>query len=103
MAAFVTAFDIPGLEFVALKVAQCGASASTRVSTHTIARAGPAHYLLPLQQPHPLPWTCYGLSMPLATPRQVSEGEAACCFTWKVVVNGQDGPQGLSFYQVTSR
>jgi len=49
VAAFVTAFDIPGLEFVALKV---------------------------------------------------SEGEAACCFTWKVVVNGQDGPQGLSFYQV---
>lgn len=49
VAAFVTAFDIPGLEFVALKV---------------------------------------------------SEGEAACCFTWKVVVNGQDGPQGLSFYEV---
>ena len=48
VAAFVTAFDIPGLEFVALKV---------------------------------------------------SDGEAACCFTWKVVVNGQDGPQGLSFYQ----
>ena len=80
------------------------------------------------------------------TRAQVSEGEAACCFTWKavvspvtptptltltpaltlepqplsrnpsssrrpnpnpnpwkVVVNGQDGPQGLSFYEVNDK
>jgi len=46
--AFVTAFDIPGVEFV---------------------------------------------------PLRISEGERACCFTWKVVVNGEDGPQGISFYE----
>ena len=49
VAAFVTAFDIPGIEFV---------------------------------------------------PLRVSEGERACAFTWKVVVNGQDGPSGVSFYEV---
>ena len=52
MAAFVTAFDIPGVEFVALKV---------------------------------------------------SEGETGCAFTWKVMVNGQAGPQGLSFYEVNDK
>ena len=49
---FVTAFDIPGVEFVALKV---------------------------------------------------SEGETGCAFTWKVMVNGQAGPQGLSFYEVNDK
>ncbi len=33
-------------------------------------------------------------------PLKISEGERACAFTWKVLVNGQDGPQGLSFYEV---
>ena len=33
-------------------------------------------------------------------PLKVSEGEKGCCFTWKVVVNGQDGPNGISFYEV---
>ena len=33
-------------------------------------------------------------------PERVSEGERAVCFIWKVVVNGQDGPSGLSFYEV---
>jgi hypothetical protein len=46
---FVTAFDIPGIEFVPLKV---------------------------------------------------SEGDKAVAFTWKVVVNGDDGPSGISFYEV---
>ena len=33
-------------------------------------------------------------------PLRVSEGDRAVAFTWKVVVNGQDGPSGISFYQV---
>ena len=33
-------------------------------------------------------------------PLRISEGERACAFTWKVLVNGQEGPQGLSFYEV---
>jgi len=33
-------------------------------------------------------------------PQRVSEGERAVCFTWKVVVNGQAGPSGISFYEV---
>ena len=33
-------------------------------------------------------------------PLRISEGERACAFTWKVLVNGQDGPQGISFYEV---
>ena len=49
MLSFVTAFDIPGLEFV---------------------------------------------------PLRVSEGQRAVAFTWKVVVNGDDGPSGISFYEV---
>lgn len=46
---FVTAFDIPGIEFLLLKA---------------------------------------------------SEGERGCAFTWQVKVNGQDGPTGISFYEV---
>eukprot|EP00316_Scyphosphaera_apsteinii_P004413 CAMPEP_0119304842 /NCGR_PEP_ID=MMETSP1333-20130426/5969_1 /TAXON_ID=418940 /ORGANISM="Scyphosphaera apsteinii, Strain RCC1455" /LENGTH=490 /DNA_ID=CAMNT_0007307791 /DNA_START=102 /DNA_END=1574 /DNA_ORIENTATION=- len=49
VAEFVQAFDIPGIEFVPLKI---------------------------------------------------SEGERACVFTWKVKVNGQDGPSGISFYEI---
>lgn len=33
-------------------------------------------------------------------PLKISEGDRACAFTWKVLINGQDGPQGLSFYEV---
>ena len=50
--AFVTAFDIPGVDFVPIKI---------------------------------------------------SEGDRACAFTWKVVVNGQDGPSGISFYEVDEK
>ena len=32
----------------------------------------------------------------------MSEGERACAFTWIVRVNGQDGPSGISFYEVDS-
>jgi len=49
---FVTAFDIPGVEFV---------------------------------------------------PLRISEGSSRCAFTWKVVVNGQDGPSGISFYEVDAQ
>lgn len=47
--AFVTAFDIPGVEFV---------------------------------------------------PRKISEGDRAVAFTWCVMVNGNEGPSGISFYEV---
>jgi len=33
-------------------------------------------------------------------PGRISEGERACCFTWTVRVNGQAGPQGISFYEL---
>ena len=33
-------------------------------------------------------------------PLKISEGERSVCFTWKVVVNGQDGPSGISFYEI---
>mmetsp|Transcript_51942 Transcript_51942/g.119485 ORF Transcript_51942/g.119485 Transcript_51942/m.119485 type:complete len:305 (-) Transcript_51942:283-1197(-) len=33
-------------------------------------------------------------------PGRISEGERACCFTWAVKVNGQAGPQGISFYEL---
>ena len=33
-------------------------------------------------------------------PLRISEGERACAFTWLVRVNGADGPQGVSFYEV---
>jgi len=49
---FVTAFDIPGIEFI---------------------------------------------------PERISEGARGCCFTWKVKVNGADGPSGISFYEVDQR
>ena len=35
-------------------------------------------------------------------PIRISDGERACVFTWKVMVNGQDGPDGISFYEVDS-
>ena len=47
--AFVNAFDIPGIEFV---------------------------------------------------PLRISDGDKRCAFTWKVMVNGNEGPQGISFYEV---
>jgi hypothetical protein len=33
-------------------------------------------------------------------PLRVSEGDRGCAFTWLVKVNGQDGPQGISFYEL---
>ena len=33
-------------------------------------------------------------------PLEISGGDQACCFCWKVTVNGNDGPQGISFYEV---
>lgn len=32
--------------------------------------------------------------------QRASEGARACAFTWKVLINGQDGPEGISFYEV---
>ena len=33
-------------------------------------------------------------------PLRISDGgDRACCFTWRVRVNGQDGPEGISFYE----
>lgn len=32
-------------------------------------------------------------------PLKISEGERACAFTWRVDVNGNGGPQGISFYE----
>ena len=32
-----------------------------------------------------------------------SEGSARCCYTWKVKVNGQDGPSGISFKEVDTK
>lgn len=31
--------------------------------------------------------------------QDLSEGDVACCFTWRVTVNGKEGPQGISFYE----
>lgn len=31
--------------------------------------------------------------------QDLSEGDVACCFTWRVKVDGQEGPQGISFYE----
>lgn len=31
--------------------------------------------------------------------QDLSEGDVACCFTWRVKVNGKEGPQGISFYE----
>lgn len=31
--------------------------------------------------------------------QDLSEGEKACCFIWRVKVNGHEGPQGISFYE----
>ena len=33
-------------------------------------------------------------------PLRISEGARGCAFTWKVLVNGNEGPQGLSFYEL---
>lgn len=33
----------------------------------------------------------------------LSEGNVGCVFTWKVKVNGEDGPQGISFYQTDGK
>ena len=33
-------------------------------------------------------------------PLRISEGTRSCAFTWKVLVNGQQGPEGISFYEV---
>ena len=30
---------------------------------------------------------------------RLSEGERGCAFTWKVIVNGDEGPSGISFKQ----
>jgi hypothetical protein len=32
--------------------------------------------------------------------QRASEGNRGCAFTWKVLVNGQEGPEGISFYEV---
>jgi len=31
--------------------------------------------------------------------QDLSDGDLACCFTWRVKVNGKEGPQGISFYE----
>ena len=31
-------------------------------------------------------------------PERISQGASGCCFTWRVTINGQEGPQGISFY-----
>jgi len=31
--------------------------------------------------------------------QDLSEGDTSCCFTWRVKVNGKEGPQGVSFYE----
>ena len=33
-------------------------------------------------------------------PEKISQGKVGCCLTWKVVVNGEDGPSGISFNEV---
>jgi len=33
-------------------------------------------------------------------PELISEGDEGCCFTWRVKINGEDGPKGISFYGV---
>lgn len=33
-------------------------------------------------------------------PIEISGGEEACCFTWRVLVNGKVGPSGVSFYAI---
>jgi len=36
-------------------------------------------------------------------PVKISEGKRGCVFTWKVKVNGNDGPSGISFYEVNDK
>jgi len=31
--------------------------------------------------------------------QDLTEGDVACCFTWRVKVNGKEGPQGISYYE----
>ena len=31
---------------------------------------------------------------------RVSEGKEACAFTWRVLIGGEEGPKGVSFYSV---
>lgn len=33
-------------------------------------------------------------------PEEISGGDKACCFTWKLTVNGQNATSGISFYEV---
>ena len=33
-------------------------------------------------------------------PLRISEGERGCAFTWRVLINGQEGPEGISFYEI---
>ena len=33
-------------------------------------------------------------------PDRISEGKKGCCFTWRVTINGAEGPEGISFYEV---
>ena len=33
-------------------------------------------------------------------PERVSEGKDACAFTWRVLIGGEEGPKGVSFYSV---
>merc|ERR1711879_768475 len=35
--------------------------------------------------------------------QDLSEGDKACVFTWRVKVNGNEGPQGVSFYETDSK
>ena len=35
--------------------------------------------------------------------QDLSDGEVSCCFTWKVRVNGEEGPQGISFYETDGK
>jgi len=36
-------------------------------------------------------------------PLRISEGARACAFTWRVLINGQEGPEGISFYEVDAQ
>jgi len=36
-------------------------------------------------------------------PQRISQGDRGCCFTWLVKINGADGPQGISYYEVDGK
>ena len=34
--------------------------------------------------------------------QRLSEGERSCVFVWEIMINGEKGPKGISFYEVNS-